>query len=120
MRWMAFRKTRSATDRLQELPDDRLALRFKQAWRDGTTHIVFTIASSGLAAAGGTAGLRAAIATGSSAGVFVAAGGGAAPAAFNRSSARTSKNSDRQTTTPILEATRAWTMRHHRRAGAES
>jgi hypothetical protein len=29
-------------DRLQELPDGRLALRFKQAWRDGTTHIVFT------------------------------------------------------------------------------
>jgi len=31
-----------ANDRLQELPDGRLALRFKQAWRDGTTHIVFT------------------------------------------------------------------------------
>jgi len=29
-----------ASDRLQELPDGRLALRFKQAWRDGTTHIV--------------------------------------------------------------------------------
>ena len=26
----------------QELPDGRLALRFKQVWRDGTTHIVFT------------------------------------------------------------------------------
>jgi hypothetical protein len=24
-----------ANDRLQELPDGRLALRFKQAWRDG-------------------------------------------------------------------------------------
>jgi Putative transposase/Transposase zinc-binding domain len=31
-----------ANDRLQELPDGRLALCFKQAWRDGTTHIVFT------------------------------------------------------------------------------
>jgi hypothetical protein len=31
-----------ANARLQELPDGRLALRFKQAWRDGTTHIVFT------------------------------------------------------------------------------
>jgi hypothetical protein len=31
-----------ANDRLQELPDGRPALRFKQAWRDGTTHIVFT------------------------------------------------------------------------------
>ena len=31
-----------ANDRLQELPDGRLALRFKQAWRDGTAHIVFT------------------------------------------------------------------------------
>jgi hypothetical protein len=31
-----------ANDRLQELPDGRLALRFKQAWRDGTSHIVFT------------------------------------------------------------------------------
>jgi hypothetical protein len=31
-----------ANDRLQEQPDGRLALRFKQAWRDGTTHIVFT------------------------------------------------------------------------------
>jgi hypothetical protein len=31
-----------ANDRLQERPDGRLALRFKQAWRDGTTHIVFT------------------------------------------------------------------------------
>jgi hypothetical protein len=31
-----------ANDRLQKLPDGRLALRFKQVWRDGTTHIVFT------------------------------------------------------------------------------
>ena len=31
-----------ADDRLTELPDGRLALRFKQAWRDGTTHVVFT------------------------------------------------------------------------------
>jgi len=31
-----------ANDRLQELPGGRLALRFKQAWRDGTMHIVFT------------------------------------------------------------------------------
>jgi hypothetical protein len=31
-----------ANDRLQELPDGRLALRFKQVWRDGTTRIVFT------------------------------------------------------------------------------
>ena len=31
-----------ANDRLQELPDGRLALRFKQPWRDGTSHIVFT------------------------------------------------------------------------------
>jgi len=31
-----------ANGRLRELPDGRLALRFKQAWRDGTTHIVFT------------------------------------------------------------------------------
>jgi hypothetical protein len=31
-----------ANDRLTELPDGRLALRFKQAWRDGTTHVVFT------------------------------------------------------------------------------
>jgi hypothetical protein len=31
-----------ANDRLQELPGGRIALRFKQAWRDGTTHIVFT------------------------------------------------------------------------------
>jgi hypothetical protein len=31
-----------ANDRLQELPDGRLALRFKQAWRESTTHIVFT------------------------------------------------------------------------------
>jgi hypothetical protein len=31
-----------ANDRLQELPDGRLALRFKQVWRDGTTHVVFT------------------------------------------------------------------------------
>ena len=31
-----------ANDRLQELPDGRLVLRFKQAWRDGTTHIVYT------------------------------------------------------------------------------
>ena len=30
-----------AIDRLQELPDGRLALSFKQAWRDGTTQIVF-------------------------------------------------------------------------------
>jgi hypothetical protein len=31
-----------ANDRLQELPDGRLTVRFKQVWRDGTTHIVFT------------------------------------------------------------------------------
>jgi hypothetical protein len=31
-----------ANDRLRELPDGRLALRFKQAWRDDTTHILFT------------------------------------------------------------------------------
>jgi len=31
-----------ANDRLQELPDGRLALRFKQVWRNGTTHIVYT------------------------------------------------------------------------------
>ena len=31
-----------ANDRLQELTDGRLAMRFKQAWRDGTTHIVYT------------------------------------------------------------------------------
>jgi hypothetical protein len=31
-----------ANDRWQELPDGRLALRFKQAWRDGTTHIVYS------------------------------------------------------------------------------
>jgi len=31
-----------ANDRLTELPDGRLALRFKQAWRDGTSHVVFT------------------------------------------------------------------------------
>ena len=31
-----------AHDRLSELPDGRLMLRFKQAWRDGTTHAVFT------------------------------------------------------------------------------
>ena len=31
-----------ANDRLTELPDGRLVLRFKQAWRDGTTHVVFT------------------------------------------------------------------------------
>jgi hypothetical protein len=31
-----------ANDRLSELPDGRLALRFKQAWRDGTTHVGFT------------------------------------------------------------------------------
>ena len=31
-----------ANDRLQELPDGRLALHFKQAWRDGTTHTVYT------------------------------------------------------------------------------
>jgi hypothetical protein len=30
-----------ADDRLSELPDGRLALQFKQAWRDGTTHVVF-------------------------------------------------------------------------------
>ncbi len=27
---------------LQKLPDGRLALRFKQVWRDGTTHVLFT------------------------------------------------------------------------------
>jgi hypothetical protein len=31
-----------ADHRLSELPDGRLALRFKQAWRDGTTHVVYT------------------------------------------------------------------------------
>jgi hypothetical protein len=31
-----------ANDRLQELPDGRIALRFKQAWRNGTSHIVYT------------------------------------------------------------------------------
>jgi len=31
-----------ANHRLSELPDGRLALQFKQAWRDGTTHVVFT------------------------------------------------------------------------------
>jgi hypothetical protein len=31
-----------AQDRLTELPDGRLALRFKQQWRDGTSHVVFT------------------------------------------------------------------------------
>jgi hypothetical protein len=31
-----------AHDRLNELPDGRLALKLKQAWRDGTTHVVFT------------------------------------------------------------------------------
>lgn len=31
-----------ANDRLSELPDGRLALQFKQPWRDGTTHVVFT------------------------------------------------------------------------------
>jgi hypothetical protein len=31
-----------ANDRLAQLPDGGLALRFKQAWRDGTTHVVFT------------------------------------------------------------------------------
>ena len=31
-----------ANDRLSELPDGRLALKFKQAWRDGTSHVVFT------------------------------------------------------------------------------
>jgi hypothetical protein len=31
-----------ASDRLQELPDGRLALRFKQPCRDGTSHILFT------------------------------------------------------------------------------
>jgi hypothetical protein len=29
-------------DRLTELPDGRLALKFKQRWRDGTSHVVFT------------------------------------------------------------------------------
>jgi hypothetical protein len=28
-----------ANDRLQELPDGRIALRFKQAWRDGTSSV---------------------------------------------------------------------------------
>jgi len=31
-----------ANDRLQELPDGRHAFRFKQVWRDGTRHIVYT------------------------------------------------------------------------------
>jgi hypothetical protein len=31
-----------ANDRLTELPDGRLALKFKQRWRDGTSHVVFT------------------------------------------------------------------------------
>jgi hypothetical protein len=31
-----------AHDRLSELPDGRLALQFKQAWRNGATHVVFT------------------------------------------------------------------------------
>ena len=31
-----------ASDRLSELPDGRLALKLRQAWRDGTTHIVLT------------------------------------------------------------------------------
>ena len=31
-----------ANDRLSELPDGRLALKFKQVWRDGTTRVVFT------------------------------------------------------------------------------
>lgn len=31
-----------ANDRLSELPDGRLALKLKQAWRNGTTHVVFT------------------------------------------------------------------------------
>ena len=31
-----------ANDRLTEMPDGRLALQFKQPWRDGTTHVVFT------------------------------------------------------------------------------
>jgi hypothetical protein len=31
-----------ANDRLTQLPDGRLALKFKQPWRDGTTHTVFT------------------------------------------------------------------------------
>ena len=31
-----------ANDRLSELPDGRLTLVFKQPWRDGTTHVVFT------------------------------------------------------------------------------
>jgi len=29
-------------ERLQELPDGRIALRLKNAWRDNTTHVVFT------------------------------------------------------------------------------
>ena len=29
-----------ATDRLEELPDGRLAVRLKTPWRDGTTHIL--------------------------------------------------------------------------------
>jgi hypothetical protein len=31
-----------AHDRLSKLPDGRLALQFKQPWKDGTTHVVFT------------------------------------------------------------------------------
>jgi hypothetical protein len=31
-----------ANERLSELPDGRLALRLKQRWRNGTTHVVFT------------------------------------------------------------------------------
>mgnify|MGYP001767302558 CR=1 FL=1 len=31
-----------AHDRLSKLPDGRLALQFKQPWRDGTSHVVFT------------------------------------------------------------------------------
>ena len=31
-----------ANDRLRKLPDGRLALQLKQAWRDGSTHVVFT------------------------------------------------------------------------------
>jgi hypothetical protein len=31
-----------ANERLSELPDGRLALKFKQVWRDGSTHVVFT------------------------------------------------------------------------------
>jgi hypothetical protein len=31
-----------AHDRLSKLPDGRLTLQFKQPWKDGTTHVVFT------------------------------------------------------------------------------